>query len=109
MERPSDSSEDLAVLFGPVEVAERREHADRGVERVREPEASHVALDECRFHLCETRGLAGLCEKRPGEIETRQAVPALRQPDRVAAGPARDAQDPAPPPQIDDLAARLDL
>src|SRR5437879_2738933 len=109
MERPSDSSEDLAVLFGPVEVAERREHADRSVERIREPEAAHVALDERRFHEGETLGLAGLREKRPREIETRRAVPALRQPDRVAAGPARDVQNPAPLPQMEDLVDCLDL
>src|SRR2546430_11707259 len=109
MECTGNPLEDLAVFLRTVEIAERREHADRGVERVREPEASHVALDERRFHPGETRGLAGLREKRPREIEARHAVPALRQPDRVAAGPARDVQDPAPLPQMEDLVDRLDL
>src|SRR2546430_15292275 len=99
MERPSDPLEDLAVFLRTVEIAERREHADRGVERIREPEASHVALDERRFHVGETGGLAGLGEKRAREVEARHAVPALRQPDRGAAGPPPALPDPAPLPQ----------
>src|SRR5436309_1496304 len=108
-ERAGDAPQDLTVLFRSVEVSERREHRDRRIEGVAVWEAAHVPLDERRLDAGVARGLARLREERGGEVEARHAIPALRELDRVSTGAARDIEDAAALPEVQDLVDRLDL
>src|SRR2546430_16713412 len=101
--------ETFAILFRSVEISERGEHANRGIECVREPEAAHVPFDEGRLPVGHPRGLSGLRQEGPREVEASHAISALRQSDRMAARPAGDVQDRAPLSEMEDLVNRLDL
>src|SRR5205085_1704753 len=91
-ERTRDGREEPLVLVLRVEVAERAEDVDRGVELRLPGQVAHVAAHELDVQAgrVATRGL----ERRLGEVDTRDAVAAPRQLDGVAAVTARDVEDP---------------
>src|SRR3989475_2069813 len=105
----SDPPQNFAILRLPIKKPERGEHRDRRVEGASESQATHVPLDEGGLDTDAARGFPCLRQKRRREVESGDAVPALREADRVAAGTAPEVEDAPAFPEVQDLVDRLDL
>src|SRR5437667_11414113 len=108
-EGPSDPPQDFAILLLPIEIPERGEHRDRRSEGAPESQATHVPLDEGGLDTGAARGFPGFGQEGRREVESGDAVPALREADRMAAGAAPDVEDAPAFPEVQDLVDRLDL
>src|SRR2546425_3203911 len=108
-EGASDSPQDSAIFLLPIKKPERGEHRDRRIEGAPESQATHVPLDEGGLDAGAARGFPSLGQEGRREVESRDAVPALREADRMAARAAPDVQDAPPFPEVQDLVDRLDL
>src|SRR2546428_12299025 len=108
-EGSSDPPQDFAILLLPIKISERCEHRDRRIEGAPESQVTHVPLDERGLDTGAARGFPRLGQEWRREVESRDAVPALREADRMAAGAAPDVQDAPTFPEVQDLVDRLDL
>src|SRR5439155_26538201 len=93
----------------PTKISERGEHRTRRIEGAPESQATHVPLDEGDLDAGAPRGFPGFGQEGRREVESGDAVPALREADRVAAGAAPDVEDAPAFPEVQDLVDRLDL
>src|SRR2546428_4610034 len=108
-EGSSDPPQDFAILLLPIKIPERGEHRDCRLEGATESQVTHVPLDERGFDAGAARGFPRLGQERRREVESGDAVPPLREADRVAASAAPEVEDASTFPEVQDLGDRLDL
>src|SRR5207245_11715903 len=87
-EGSGDPPQAFAILRLPIKIPERGEHRDRCIEGAPESQVTHVPLDEGSLDAGAARGFPGLGQEGRREVESGDAVPALREADRMAAGAA---------------------
>src|SRR5256714_2896968 len=107
-QRPRDPAEDSVVVRVVLEVAERGEEVDRGVELLLVVELAHVSPREVGGEAFCRGGGARELERAWAEVEAGDAEAAARELERVPAVAAAEIEDPSTRLELDPLEDEVD-